>query len=185
MAFCLSISPNSIPVFLKVIPAPNAKLHECGNNVNQYQSVHNGKNEYGWIIWHWPNIVFEAEAHVVWVDESSERQDITPHVEETNGKILFLPDDAAIEQYGQSHNDRFPPNHIQACTESLLAKEYAELQSKVLATYWAKGGSGVSIEEAIIEIGSQSEICRFSELEKIFDQKVEWNEPCSCQSGLK
>lgn len=183
--FCNSISPGSSPVFVNVAPAVNAEFHECGKNVNQHKSIHGGTIEYGWIIWHHPNIVFEAESHVIWIDKSGNRLDVTPHVEETNGKILFLPDDYSIEKYGIENSGRFPPNQIQSCTESILSKEYAELQTKIFTEIWEKGGSGVSIEEALRKIGSREQRDRFNQLEAIFNKKVSRNDPCFCQSGIK
>lgn len=185
MDFCDSIAPSSDPLFVRVAPLHNAVLHECGNNVNQYVSIHGGTIEYGWIIWHHPNIVFEAEAHVIWKDNSGNRLDVTPHIERTNVEILFLPDDYSIEQYGIKNDNRFPPNHIQSCTESSLSKEYAELQTKIFTDFWEKGGSGVSIEEALLEIGTSEQRRRFDQLEAIFNKTLGRNEPCVCQSGIK
>lgn len=183
-AFCRSIAPESTPVFLDITPTPNAKLHECGNNVNEHQAKYGGKNEYGWIIWQWSNIVFETEAHIIWIDANGFRREITPHVEETNGKILFLPDDDVIDKYGQANN-KYPPNRRQPCTQSLLVKEYVELVNEAVCKHWDNGSPGFPVEEAINTVCTQAEVYRFNELEKVFNQKVGRNEHCPCQSGLK
>lgn len=184
IAFCHSISTKSEPQLIKVIPAPNARLGFCGDNVNKQIIEYGGKFEYGWIIWYMPNIVFEAEAHSIWIDVNGEKHDITPHEEETKGNILFLPDDENIEHLTKMYN-KFPLNRNQSCTNSPLVKEYLALVNKASSVYFEKGNSGFPIEEAISAVCSRTEVNRFKEIITIFGQKVGRNEMCPCQSGIK
>jgi hypothetical protein len=184
IAFCQSISPESKSLFIKVTPAPNAKLSFCGENVKNHIKEHDGKFEYGWIIWHRPNINFEAEAHSIWIDKAGERYDITPHEEETNGNILFLPDNEYIGMFTMCHN-KFPLNRVQPCTESPLVKEYIALVNKANSIYFKSGNSGFNVQEAINAVCTKDEKIRFYEILSFFSQKVERNELCPCQSGLK
>lgn len=181
--FCHSISAESEPIYLPVTPTPGAEIRKCGVNVNKHIEMYGGSYELGWIIFHMPNLYYEAEPHAIWIDEKNCRHDITPH-EETVEKILFLPDDTHVKQLFEKHG-KWPPTITKPCTHSPLVKEYLDISNNAFLNYFNIGQPGCSPDEAVRATCNKAEIDRYDRLLEIFSQKAERNEPCPCQSGLK
>lgn len=96
--FCSSISPEQ-PVYVPVKPAPGAKPSFCFDNVAMQIKQRGGSVVYGWAIWHWPGMYFEAEHHGVCRNRAGKLLDVSPAVDGGDA-ILFLPDPTAIYTTG-------------------------------------------------------------------------------------
>ena len=91
LRFCRRVNAAVSPVFVPIVPGPNAKVNECFPNVQAKIAVDGGGFENGWQIWEWPNVYIEAEFHSVWVSAQGDRVDVTPKPIPMD-RILFVSD---------------------------------------------------------------------------------------------
>jgi hypothetical protein len=182
--FCYSLSPKSTPAYIPFIQVPGAVQQFCSKNVKRHRKTFGGKSEYGWIIWYMRNIILEAEAHAIWIAKDGCKYDITPHSEETNGRIVFLPDDKNVKRMSFS-GIAFPPNISYPYTESPLIKEYVTLTTFAKSKYFEKGHRDFSMIEAVFNVCTVEQRNRLLEIEVTFNKTVGRNDLCPCQSGLK
>jgi hypothetical protein len=94
------------PLFVPVVPEPNATVDECFSTVDHKIQAVGGTAVYGWAIWVTP-VMVEAEFHAVWQSPTGSLTDLTPKV---NGatEIMFVPDRAARYEGRQVNNVRMP-----------------------------------------------------------------------------
>lgn len=87
--FCQSIVSGQKPLYVSVMPVPDAEVNRCHINVKQQVHHCGGSSVFGWIIWQ-SKALLHAEFHCVWQSDDT-LIDITP---KTDGetKIVFLPD---------------------------------------------------------------------------------------------
>lgn len=135
LAFCATISPET-PVYVPVHPAAAAKPAYCFDNSVAQARAAGGEAAYGWAIWRWPGVWFEAEHHAVWRTPARDLIDVTPQTGEPP-RILFLPDPEAI--YDPSTYRR---NVMAADAGNQAARDYIELVARrgdITGAYWRPG----------------------------------------------
>lgn len=169
--FCSSISRDSTPIYL---PVPSSgsedEYQNCFENAEKKVQEHGGKQILGWIIWIFPNIMMEAEAHAVWQTPDGNLVDITPQ-RDGEREVLFLEDSSL-------HYEGIPIRNIRAAlTKSPLALEFIAICNQINELQQKPIGTCVSIPTNLL--------IRKEELLTIFYKKVGRNEFCPCQSGLK
>jgi hypothetical protein len=133
--FCSVISAET-PVYVPVEPAPEAIASYCFDNVEAWSRKHGGRTVYGWAIWHWPGVYFEAEHHGIWESPQRELVDVTLGAPGAK-QILFLPDRSAVFD-----TSAFRSNVRRAAEDNSLAVEFvstAEAWSSVVDSYRRPG----------------------------------------------
>ncbi len=109
--FVESLVPGQGPSIIRVEPDPGARRLSCWQNVSAVCRDRGGRPVKGWRIWWIPDILIEAQAHVVWRSPDGLLVDLTPN---DDGELtcVFVPDPQMIEQPGvdfvasQFHNIR-------------------------------------------------------------------------------
>ena len=135
LGFCSAISPHQ-PLYVPVEPAPGARVAYCFDNSVKRAEQLGGEAVYGWAIWHWPNVWFEAEHHAVWRRPSGELLDVTPQAGSPE-RILFVPDPSA--PYDPT---TFRRNIMAPEAGNPLAAEYIGLvarRAEIVERYWYPG----------------------------------------------
>lgn len=89
--FCNKYLNKNELFYVDVIPDKDAEPNNCFYNVDDVIKKYGGCKIYGWVIWKWPNILIEGEAHAIWKREDGKYIDVTPHEYNINN-ILFVPD---------------------------------------------------------------------------------------------
>jgi hypothetical protein len=86
---------TATPTFVRVQPSAVALTDNCSFEVSQVIAINGGNRVYGWKIWLWPGIFYEAIPHCVWRSATGELLDVTPN---TDGElsILFVDDPSNI-----------------------------------------------------------------------------------------
>lgn len=156
--------------YINVISDDKYLPHECFNNVRNKINESGGRAQLGWAIWLFPNILIEAECHCIWISDNDEKIDVTPNDENT---ILFLPDDSI------KYEGKVIPNKRAALTSSSLVSEFiglANQRDNILSNY--------PESQTICSLPTKL-VLRLQEILNIFNTKVERNDRCPCQSGLK
>lgn len=80
------------PLYVNIIPFPEARELDCGGNVEKVIARYGGKAIKGWRIWWIPGILYEAQAHVIWEKPDGELVDVTPTSDDEK-LCLFVRDD--------------------------------------------------------------------------------------------
>ena len=65
-SFCKSIAPDSPPVYVPVRAERGARVRNCFFAVSEKVSRSGGELVHGWAIWHWPDVMIQAEFHGIW-----------------------------------------------------------------------------------------------------------------------
>lgn len=95
--FCKSITPYSIPEYVRLRPESWCIQNECYSNVKQKVEDCGGKRQLGWRIQvvpdPLPKFMIEAVHHAIWISETGEKIDITPQPDSAN-RIVFVSDDS-------------------------------------------------------------------------------------------
>lgn len=89
LEFCTWLNPEAQPVWVPVLPDPDAQPRECFFNVRARVERDGGELLNGLAIWQWPRVMLEAEHHAVWRHDGK-LIDVTPQ-RDRERKILFLP----------------------------------------------------------------------------------------------
>ena len=98
---CGQISPGVEPVFIPISPDADSKPLDCFACVKRKAETEGGRIQFGWAIWEWPGVFIEAEHHAVYAPPAgSAWLDITPPTDPQIRRRLFLPDDAAVYDFG-------------------------------------------------------------------------------------
>jgi len=93
------VGPSTEPQFVTITPERGCKIADCFANVQRKVAKEGGRIQFGWALWEWPGVYFEAEHHAVYVPpDGSSFFDITPS-EFGVTKRLFVPDDTATYDF--------------------------------------------------------------------------------------
>ena len=91
--FCETISTETKPVYIDVVPYAKGVAGKCFQNVDSYIAEHGGKRIVGWNICRCKNIFLQAESHAIVENKDKKWIDVSPH--EGCAEILFLKDETA------------------------------------------------------------------------------------------
>ena len=87
------------PIRVPIKPRSHTGLLACGQNVARAIETHGGRALNGWRVWWIPDILIEAQAHVVWESEDGIILDVTPN-SDSETECVFIPDPRMTEQPG-------------------------------------------------------------------------------------
>ena len=135
LAFCRTIAPAT-PVYVPVRPAPGAKFIHCFENSETAAAREGGEAVYGWAVWRWPGVWFEAEHHAVWRTAAGELIDVTPQTGDP-ARILVLADPSAPYDPSTVRRNIMAPD-----AEHPHAAEYIALvaaRADITDRYWPPG----------------------------------------------
>lgn len=82
---------NSAAVRISVLPSSDARKLDCGANVDRAIAKDGGVALKGYRVWWIPNVLIEAQAHVVWQQINGTVIDITPNGDNET-ECVFIPD---------------------------------------------------------------------------------------------
>ena len=102
---------GAAPTIVPVQKVPTAKALHCFWNVDAHAAEHGGAAIFGWAIFEWPHLFWEAQHHAVWRDPAGQLIDITPPAAPGTRETLFVEDAGAffdIELDGPQDTHRFP-----------------------------------------------------------------------------
>lgn len=161
LKFCSTISSDN-PIYVPVDPAPTAVPSYCFDNVANEVRKRGGKVAYGWTIWCWPEVYFEAEHHGVWKDRRRKLVDVTPGAPRVD-RILFLPDATAVYD-----PNAFRSNRLTAIHGNMLAEEFVSLgntYTSLVDRYRRPGATNpnFSFQDSILIAGLQARMMRLLE----------------------
>ena len=168
--FCNDYINKNELFYVDIIPDKNAKMHNCFYNVDDVIKKYGGSKIYGWVIWKWPNILIEAEAHAIWKREDGKYIDVTPHEKNIN-KILFVPDMDMVYKGTIIRSKRMPLTNSPD-TKRLI--QLNEIRENIMLN--SEGDTYELPKNLFLEL---------MKLEKQFNTIARRNEPCPCNSGLK
>lgn len=114
--FASNVSGGRPPVIVPVIPDWGAANLSCGQNVQSVCEERAGRAIKGWRIWWIPQILIEAQAHVVWQSPSGQLLDVTPN-QDREQTCVFAFDETMIENPGF---DFVPSRHENLCGEAIV-----------------------------------------------------------------
>lgn len=124
-------------MFVASKPSAGAVQSFCFDNVAQKMERAGGTVAYGWAIWSFPDIYFEAEHHGVWRNRQGKLTDVSPQLNSAR-RILFLPDPQAT--YDPLS---YRSNVLKAAGDNPLAVEFVRLANarNALLDKYREGGA--------------------------------------------
>lgn len=165
---------------MTVRPEPRAKPGECFWNVKAKVEQDGGRIELGRIIWEWPGILLNAEAHAVWVSEERELVDVTPKPDGET-KILFVPD--ARVCFPRERGELACDNVRKALIDSPLVHRLISVCEDLTRL---RGGRIVPRLSGAQEVAAQELAREHQELiSRLTTRRAGRNDPCPCESGSK
>jgi hypothetical protein len=130
-----------MPEFVPVVPARHSRFDNCPFEVQLAIQQLGGSAQFGWKIWLWPSVLFEAIPHCVWRMPSGTLKDVTPN-QDQELRILFVPDDSVyFDEYPQLP-ERFAINQSLA-VQCYLAAADAESASFVRLSCLSSPGTPI------------------------------------------
>lgn len=123
---CARISKEE-PVFVNVSPQAGAQIDQCFWNVRDTVRKLGGKKIFGWCIWEYADLFWEAEHHSVWLKPSGGLIDVTPK-KDNEPRILFLPDKKAGYNFKEPKQR---PNIFQASKPVAQIEKFLAARSKL------------------------------------------------------
>lgn len=90
VAFCAELSSDP-PLVVPVVDDPHGLYGWCVDGVQSKVAAEGGRPVFGWCVWEWPGVMWNAEFHCVWESPSGELLDITPKPQ-FESEIVFAPD---------------------------------------------------------------------------------------------
>lgn len=168
--FCDKYLNKNELFYVDVIPDKDAEPNNCFYNVDDVIKKYGGSKIYGWVIWKWPNILIEGEAHAIWKREDGKYIDVTPHEYNINN-ILFVPDKYMIYEDTIIKSKRMQLTNSSDVKRFIQLSEYRE---NIILT-----SKGDTYELPIKFIQEQLKLI------SQFNTVVKRNELCPCNSGLK
>ncbi|MCK5132856.1 MAG: hypothetical protein KAR40_11965 [Candidatus Sabulitectum sp.] len=78
------------PVRIQVEPRIDAGYSACGKNVTRAIAEEGGYALKGWRVWWIPDILIEAQAHVVWQSKDGTLRDVTPNSDNETECVFVL-----------------------------------------------------------------------------------------------
>lgn len=149
-SLCERLVPGVIPRHIQVVePPPGAVPDDCVGNVEIAMSIHGGIPVYGWQLWETlPDLLIEAEFHVVWEDNDGDVLDVSPKPFPGLSQIVFLPDENLTHEGRQIDNLRVALTDDPLVEELIkVAEAYFEATNRgELANYhgYLPAGSSIS-----------------------------------------
>ena len=110
------------PVFVSVKPRPGAQVDNCSFEVGEMVKQHNGSAQYGWKIWLWSGVFYEAVPYCIWRTPDGALQDVTPN-QDGETRIMFVPDNSIFFEDAPLPSIRYPISRAQAALEFLQAAD--------------------------------------------------------------
>ena len=102
---------GAAPTLVPVQPARSSEPLRCFWNAAAHAAEHGGAAVFGWAIFEWPHLFWEAQHHAVWQNPAGQLIDITPSAAPGSAKTLFVEDAAAcfdVEFGSPEDTQRFP-----------------------------------------------------------------------------
>jgi hypothetical protein len=134
---CERLAPGQEPQFVNIDAPPWAELNECIANVARVINEHGGEAAYGWRLWEpLPDLLIEAEFHVVWQDPGEPLLDVTPPFPGFT-QTVFLPGPELVYEGQQIPNERVPlvDDHLVQEFVKALDTEFELMNQGELADY--------------------------------------------------
>jgi len=78
LQFCRRIEPDAEPLYVPVAPLGGVPTNFCNLVVTAKVARDGGEALSGWTIWLNPDVMIEAEAHMVWRSPTGDLIDVTP-----------------------------------------------------------------------------------------------------------
>lgn len=115
--------PGTAPYRIAITPVPTAKMNECVANVADAVTAWGGTPTNGWALWEpLPDVILEAEFHVLWTDADGELRDVTPQAMPFLKHVHFLPDPTL------RYEGRQIPNYRVALVDDSLVYQLIDAQ---------------------------------------------------------
>lgn len=134
---CGRLVPGETPKFVRLDVPPWAEANECTDNVARVIKEFGGEAVNGWRLWEpLPDLMIEAEFHVVWRRPEGSLLDVSPHFPGFT-ETVFLPDPGLEYEGRQIPNERVPlvkDTLVREFIEALEA-EYEVMNRAELADY--------------------------------------------------
>lgn len=89
-AFCAKLSSDA-PAVVPVVDDPHGLYGWCVDGVQSKVVADGGRPVFGWCVWEWPEVMWNAEFHCAWESPEGELLDITPKPQ-FEQEIVFVPD---------------------------------------------------------------------------------------------
>ncbi|MBN9503988.1 MAG: SEC-C domain-containing protein [Armatimonadetes bacterium] len=173
LQFCRRIEPDAEPLYVPVAPLGGVPTNFCNLVVTAKVARDGGEALSGWTIWLNPDVMIEAEAHMVWRSPTGDLIDVTPKPDGET-RILFLP---ASQPHSFARNI---PNRRQALVDSIetraTVRTYA-LYDQLRDRYW-RGAAG-----AVIPANELQQVQDMQDALMRGDTPDNWF--CPCRSGKK
>lgn len=118
-AFASTLSAGSIPMVVRIVPAHDAAYLSCWQNVQDVCKRCGGQPINGWRVWWIPQILIEAQAHVVWQAAEDQLFDVTPN-EDGEQNCVFVCDPDMTARPGID----FVPSRHENLTGEAFIDEY-------------------------------------------------------------
>lgn len=174
------ISPGNQPVYVEVEQSLSLGLEsDCVENVARKIMLNGGSFKFGWAVWEWPNVMFEAEFWAVWVNHDGQLIDVTPRGR--GDKILFIADDKTKFE-GRPINSILKP-----VIDHPLILQYIDLNKKI----WqltdelvAVGKTEMAVCEVVAPLVDRKDALE-KEIDNILGGGIGRNDLCLCGSGKK
>jgi len=171
--FCQRINPHAEPHFVDVEPEQYGQEHFCNLVVAEKIKRDGGECVSGWIVWLNPDVLIEAEAHMIWRSPEGHDLDV---VCKTDGerRILFLE---SAEPHDFSKNIR---SKRQALIDTLYTRalvKYYDRIDQLREKHW-KGvwGATIPVNDLMLAEHMRDALLRG-------DTSPNWY--CPCQSNKK
>ena len=119
-AFAIRIA-NSSAMRIDVAPSPDAEPLNCSENVARATKSNGGEVLKGWRVWWIPNVLIEAQAHVVWQRSDGTVVDVTPN-EDGETECVFIPDRSMSANPGVD----YVPSVYENLTDENVVDRYIE-----------------------------------------------------------
>lgn len=173
-----SVVRGAEPVYLDVQPEADAIVHECFPNVQAKVARDGGQMLCGWQLWEWPNVLVEAEFHVVWVSPAGEMIDITPKPEGEK-RILFVPDPRRRYEGVSIDNVRMP------LCDDLLIRHFIQM-SEAIVQVINRGERASQYDEVSVPANEIQPLLQARDfLGQSLGAGLREHAPCLCGSGSK
>ena len=125
-AFAGELSPGATPTPIPVCPHSGAIELRCWQNVTMVSEQHGGQPVKGWRLWWIPDILIEAQAHVVWQMPGGHLIDVTPN-EDDEQTCLFVRDESMSPNPGID----YVPSRFKNLCGAPVVDEYIRCASAV------------------------------------------------------
>jgi hypothetical protein len=133
LAFCRDLGTEQ-PEFIPVVDEPLGLYGWCVNGVQLKVAESGGRPVFGWCVWEWPGVMWNAEFHCVWQGPDGVVVDITPKPQ-GEPAILFVPDRSRPSDFDFDNRPLNVRKRIDGLSPLELAAQRAEQMSASQRTY--------------------------------------------------